>query len=284
PLWTAGFWSKNITLPGWVKEEPIEFVPPATLTIASTFVSTLSDILIQSYQARNSTKREFRITLHRILDIRGQTFFQQVAYYAGNAGERLKGSPGRVFPIETGLVGLVCRQGVPITAKKESEADWDALWRALTLTEHDANAVGPKVGAIMGCPFFIRSADATHRHVCLVLFIDSEQAVFFDESILDTIFAASAGFVSNLDERVRCEDVRFATRSFLGLEPKLNKRDSALFRKYKDTLQVLDGGEFGKFVDKLTFQRVRSFDAELQLPKLGREQKTQPPAISKITQ
>lgn len=275
-LWPAGWWSKHINLPGWLPQEPIEFVPPATLTMASTFVSTLSDILIQLYKERAPEEREFRITLHRILEIQGKKFFQQVAYYAGNAGPRLTGSPGRVFPLETGLVGLVCRQGAPIRATKKTEADWQRLWSALMLTEHDAKPVDPKVSAIMGCPFFIPSDNPENPNVCLVLFIDSEQPDFFTQSILDTIFAASAGFVSNLDERVRCGDVRFATRSFRGFEPKLQKRDSALFRKYKDTLEVLDGGEFGKFVHKLTFQRVRSFDAELQLPKLGREPRNIP--------
>lgn len=270
PLWPAGWWSKNIKLPGWVTAEPIEFVPPATLTIASTFVSTLSDILIQLDQAINSTEHEFRITLHRVLDIRGQIFFQQVAYYAGNAGKRLNGSPGRVFPIETGLVGLVCRRGTPIAAEKQTEAGWEGLWRALTLTEHDAKPVDPKVSAIMGCPFFIPSDDAADRHVGLVLFIDSEHTNFFTDSILDIIFAASAGFVSNLDKRVRSEDVRFATRSFRGYRPGDHARDAELFRDYGNILRILNDEKFEKLVDKLTFQRVRSFDAELQLPKLGR--------------
>jgi hypothetical protein len=270
PLWPAGWWSKNINLPGWVTREPIEFVPPATLMIASTFVSTVSDILIQLHQGTDSREREFRITLHRILDIRGEIFFQQVAYYAGNAGTRLNGSPGRVFPIETGLVGLVCRRGAPIAATKKTKGDWERLWNALALTEHDAKPVDPKVSAIMGCPFFVPSENATQRHVGLVLFIDSERANFFTDSILETIFAASAGFVHNLDERVKSEDVRFATRSFRGYQPNLRRRDAKLFRDYEHTLRILDGGEFQKFVDKLTFQRVRSFDAELRLPKLGR--------------
>jgi hypothetical protein len=271
PLWPAGWWYDNIHLKDWDKAR-IEFVSPATLTIASTFVSTLSDILIQLDRERprktsptNST--EFRITLHRVVDIRGEKFFQQVAYYAGT---RTSGSPGRVFELETGLVGLVCRRGAPIRARKKNKKDWARLWKALALKEHGAQPVNTKVQAILACPFFVPSEDGNERHVSLVLFIDSEHVDFFTRKILETVFSASAGFVHNLDARVETGDVRFATRSFRGYKPKLRAGDRQNFDEFKHILQVVDEAEFQQFVDKLTFDKVRSFDAELQLPRLGR--------------
>ncbi|HKB68093.1 MAG TPA: FAD-dependent oxidoreductase [Pyrinomonadaceae bacterium] len=275
PLWPAGWWSLNNRLSDRINE-PIEFVPPATLTIASTFVSTLSDILIQLRQVANGVPskaldlsgRDFRMTLHRLLDIQGKAFFQQVAYYAGT---RTEGSPGRVFEVETGLVGLVCRSGAPIRARRKNKKDWARLWKALALKEHGAQPVNTKVQAILACPFFVPSEVGNERHVSLVLFIDSEQVDFFTPKILETVFSASAGFVHTLDERVETGDVRFATRSFRGYKPKLRAGDRQIFDEFKHILQVVDEAEFQQFVDKLTFDKVRSFDAELQLPRLGRQ-------------
>jgi hypothetical protein len=51
PLWRAGWWREKQVVP-YQRQEPVEFVPPATLAIATTFVSTLSDILILSFESR----------------------------------------------------------------------------------------------------------------------------------------------------------------------------------------------------------------------------------------
>src|SRR5262249_13774458 len=121
-------------------------------------------------------------------------------------------------------------------------------------------------------PFFAPSASPDH--VCLVLFMDSEQEDFFSKEILETVFAASAGFVRNLDERAKSGDIRFATRSFGGYKAELRPEDQQLLQQYRHTLEVHGDGEFEQVVKKLTFQRVRSFDAELQLPRLGRQPQT----------
>jgi hypothetical protein len=272
PLWPAGWWYDNIHLKDWDRAR-IEFVSPATLTIASTFVSTVSDILIQLGRERPgrsspTSGTEFRITLHRVVDIRGEKFFQQVAYYAGT---RTSGSPGRVFELETGLVGLVCRKGAPIVARKTDKKVFQRLWEALALTKHGAKKVDNRVQAILACPFFALSDDGRDRYVCMVLFIDSERVNFFSQEILKTVYAASAGFVHSLDGRAKSGDVRFATRSYRGYKPKLRAGDRQVLKEYNQILQVLDQGEFQQFVDELTFDKVKSFDAELQLPKLGRK-------------
>jgi hypothetical protein len=90
-IFPAGWWGRytapeDAANPGR-PPAPIEFVPPALMTHATTFVSTLGNILehlIDKKSAAGSGKREFRVTLHRLVRFDGREVFQQITPYLGS--------------------------------------------------------------------------------------------------------------------------------------------------------------------------------------------------------
>jgi hypothetical protein len=268
-LWPAGWWRTNQVVPGKL-QEPVEFVPPATIAIATTFVSTLSDVLRlrlrqEAKQSRDAGSRsegpEFRITLHRVIEIRGVRLFQQIAYYAGT---RQKGSPGRVFQADVGIVGLTCRTGIPILIR--SGPRWDELWQGLNATtDYGINTIADNVHSMLTCPFFAPLEDAENpdrdRRVSLVLFMDSELHDFFSDDVQRTVFSASAGFVKNLNMLAANGTVRCASRSFLGYKVEHRAEDAHLIRDFEEVKSTNE--VFEQFAPSLTFKTVQSFDLHM---------------------
>ena len=264
PLWRAGWWRQKQVMPEQ-RQEPVEFVPPATLAIATTFVSTLSDILMMKQQGRRRKVRptkqeqlEFRITLHRLLEIRGVRFIQQIAQYAGT---RRTGPPGRVIEVHAGIVGLACRTGLPIVIRYGPK--WNDLWQRLNATpEHGISTIADRVHSMFTCPFFAPGKNQDDpeapKLVSLVLFMDSELEDFFSEDVLRIVFSASAGFVKNLDMLVENRTVFVASRSFIGYPVEDRAEDAALIEEFDEVEASKD--IFNDFSDKLSFKRVRSFD------------------------
>jgi hypothetical protein len=256
-LWPAGWWTehaKNV-LSG-VRQE---FVPPATRAIATTFVSTLSDII---GQYKKSKSARFRITLHRLTKINEEEFFQQISQYAGT---KTSGAVGRVFDVQIGLVGLVCRMGQPIIVKREE--DFDELWQYLELNSDSSAArpVDPNVKSLLACPFFAPiESGVKPKHISLVLFMDSEQKEFFTLQVLNTVYAACKGFVQNLEAMKSKEDVIFASSDYSGYAYTRNRRpdEASAVKKYKSV--KTENEVFGNFIEDLTFRTVSYFDAYLR--------------------
>lgn len=261
-LWPAGWWGENSkdVLSG-VREE---FVSPTTQTIATTFVSTLSDI-IGLY--KSSKRAKFRITLHRLINVNGEDLFQQVSPYAGT---RTSGKVGRVFDVNGGLVGLVCRMAQPVVVVRED--DFDQVWKYLHFESLEARAIDPSVQSLLACPFFAQLGDAKlkggakPKYISMVLFMDSEQKDFFTRQVLKVVYGACRGFVQNLEKALRSEDsvVTFASSDYPGYPHTKNKRtgESTTVKKFKSV--KTDNEEFKNFIEDLTFKTVSYFDAYLK--------------------
>jgi hypothetical protein len=261
--WKAGWWSAHLVSgnnagqtgagadEGAPEPDRIEFVPPMTRALSTTFVSTLNDVL----RSMQGEKLEFRITLHRLVQLRGEELFQQIARYAGS---RRRGEPGRVFDARVGLVGLVCRLGKPVVLKKES--DWVAIWQHLNLAKSGAKPIAPPVNSMLAVPFFASTTGGTgNRHVPLVLFMDSESSNFFTDDKLTIVFAACRGFVSNLDDMVKNKDVQLATTGYPGMQVQDSPHDQEFLRSHRDNVDA-EHPAFHDFEQSLTFQKVTSFD------------------------
>jgi hypothetical protein len=252
-LWPAGWWAekaKNV-LSG-VKQE---FVPPATRAIATTFVSTLSDI-IGPYKSSKSAR--FRITLHRLTSINEEEFFQQISHYAGT---KTSGAVGRVFSVNEGLVGLVCRMGQPIIVQREE--DFDRLWEYLHLD--NPRPIDGNVKSLLACPFFAPvTSGSKPKHISLVLFMDSEQKEFFTQEVLGTVYAACKGFVQNLEAMKSKDDLLFASSDYSGYAYTKNRRpdEAGTIKKYKSVRT--ENEVFKNFIEDLTFETVSYFDAYLR--------------------
>lgn len=253
-LWPAGWWGEQAK--DVLSGEREEFVPPATQAIATTFVSTLSDI-IGLYKSSEAAR--FRITLHRLINVNGEDFFQQISRYAGT---KTTGRVGRVFDVSGGLVGLACRLGRPVQViRDEHFAD---IWAALHFDNLAARKIDDRVQALFACPFLAPERSGTRpKYVSLVLFMDSEQPDFFTPEVMKTVYAACRGFVQNLETMNSNGDVFFASSDYLGYDYANKKPEAEKVVKQFASVKT-DNEEFKNFVEDLTFKTVTFFDAYLK--------------------
>jgi len=256
-LWPPGWWGEHAK--NALSGERVEFVPPATQAIATTFVSTLSDVIELH---KSSTGIRFRITLHRLISVNDEDFFQQISEYAGTKdGAKSSRKSKRVFKV-SGLVGLVCRLGRPIIVVRDDEEEFQKIWGVLNFINLAARPIDSRVQSLFGCPFLATgSGGAKSKYVSLVLFMDSEQKDFFTPEVMRTIYAACRGFVENLENMNTNGDVFFAPSDYRGYFVKRSEATSIL-RQFKSV--KTDHVEFKNFVEELTFSSVTFFDAYLR--------------------
>ena len=227
PRWKPGYWSVSTGNALTRGQGPKEFLPPPTQALASTFASTLSNILM--HEAAGS---EFRLTVHRLIKLSDEhVYYQQISPYWGT---RREGEAGRIFDVDVGIAGMVCRTGEPIVLKK-SDRDkkiWRDLWRALQAgpashvrTPHE------HISSILAFPIFATTPEE-EEFVSLLVYADSEEPKFFDPDSsaaqrsqrkwsrrLTRLFHAAAGFVDSCDHLYQKKVIRFATSSFRGVLP-----------------------------------------------------------------
>src|SRR6266446_537947 len=106
---------------------------------------------------------------------------------------------GRFFSVQCGIVGLACRTGSLVVARKTDSEQFDKIWDLTNLVQSGAKPVKRYVDSIFACPFFAPESESGLQHVSLVLFVDSAEANFFDNEVLGTIYAACRGFVELLE-------------------------------------------------------------------------------------
>jgi len=201
-LWPPGWWGKNSKMLGG---EGTEFVPPATQLVATTFMATLSDVLRASFK-----KNDFRMTLHRLLEIREGNFYQQICRYSGT---KLKGEVGRVYPVSKGLVGLACRLGKPVVIQGSNRTRSREAVSALGAEELDSTPLE----TMFAVPFLNSYSRATY--VPLVLFIDTEKPKLLDSPKSEfamTVYEACRGFVENIETMKKNNELFFSNTRFRG--------------------------------------------------------------------
>jgi hypothetical protein len=251
-LWPAGWWDQTATALG---NERREFVPPPTIAITTTFVSTLSDIIKLLH--RSTLNLQFRATLHRLINVQGEDYFQQVSRYSGT---RTEGAVGRVFEVTGGLGGLACRVGRPVIIRRDK--DWTAVWEHLHLGKLAANSIHESVLSLLACPFFAPTgASGKPTHVALLLFMDSAQNDFFNEQVLENVYAACRGFVQNLETMREKAEVVFLSSDYIGYKYTEPQSDLDFIEKYESV--KADHKVFERFIQDLTFKTVKSLDIDL---------------------
>jgi hypothetical protein len=262
PQWKPGYWSLSTGDALSHGQGPREFLPPPSQALVSTFASTLSNILMR--EAADPESSEFRLTVHRLIRLRDKDYFQQVSAYWGT---RLYGEPGRIFDVDVGIVGLVCRSGEPIVLKKTENETWEALWSDLHAGPGShVRTPHANISSILAFPIFVRHPSG-EDFVSLVVYADSQKSEFFDpdspadppnassqdaggvsgkaagepdqqenqrawSTRLTRLFHASEGFVANCDHLNRKKVIRFATSSFQGIPPELTSPQRALINKF----------------------------------------------------
>jgi hypothetical protein len=218
-----------------------------------------------------TTPKHFRITLHRLLKVRGEELFQQIAHYGVSPpgdtyGGKPLGKPARVFNLAYGLVGLVCRLGKPVVFNKmEGSGDrWAELWKQLGVYGNNEGVPQGFVRSMLACPLFAApdpARKASGDQVLAVLFMDSAIPDFFQADVLDIVFNACYGFVHNLDT-LSDNIVRFASRDHQRyIVPSAPPATDALILKDFNTIIRTSDTLTPKFDrERATFKHINSFD------------------------
>jgi hypothetical protein len=245
---------------------PIEYVPPLLRTHATTFVSTLASILrglIDSRQKtkRGATRRKFRVTLHRLTQFDSRDFFQQVTPYKGRIAS--EAGVGRFFPVEGGIVGLACRTGSLVVAKRTNVARFNKIWELTELNQSGAKRIKPYVDSLLCCPFFAPDSGDGEQRIILALFVDSADPRFFDEATLHTISFACRGFVDLLESLHRERMLQALPAAHAGFKVPPPRDLAALKRRLKKLgVRFVDASDKG-WKDGLTFRTIRSLDLQV---------------------
>jgi hypothetical protein len=189
PIFQAGWWGRY-THPDDAENDqgdptPVEFVPPALMSHATTFVTTL---------------------------------------YAGRV--KKKSGLGRYFSVETGIVGLACKTGSLVVAKRQTREKFDRIWELTNLQGGGAKRVRSYVNSLFACPFFASGSRDSHERVTLVLFADSADAKLFDKEVRDIIAAACCGFVDLLEDLQASGALRPAVSFYTGFRVEKGRKRS----------------------------------------------------------
>jgi hypothetical protein len=249
-LWPPGWWNNDLG---------VEHVSQPTVALATTFVSTLRDMVGLAGEAspdNDHSGADFRITMHRLCRIQGEFYYQQIARYAGT--ERDQGRVGRVFGVNKGLGGLCCRVGRPVRLTKGK--GFEELQRELKLHHTPARPIGKGTASFLTVPFFTSSdQNGARTKVILLLYVSSTRPNFFSDTILKTICTACRGFVSNVEEMLKQGEIHMSSADFDGYESQNSATDNQLFEMHREILTT-DVNIFDQYVTDLTFESVQFFE------------------------
>jgi hypothetical protein len=269
-LFPAGWWASNRRPAPGVANAPIvrpaEFAPPTTVTIATTFISTLSDVLVALLKARDQKQDRrdspplIRMTLHRVARIGEEEVFQQISPYRGLLLERQKGGTGRVFPVAGGMVGLAMRIGRPILFRRTGPLD--AMKSATDFEKLLAQPIEDHVDSMLACPFFAASGDsADDALVNFVLFADTSDLSFFEDANLRLVYAACKGFVDNIEASLQEGALRQISSSYAGRKA-TDSLTSEQIEHFREVGITFDDQVFATHRSDLTFQSLRSTELD----------------------
>jgi hypothetical protein len=125
--------------------------------LASAFVASVAGLLGPS-----CSDDEYRVTLHRVIQVGDEILLQQACPYRGRMGSERNGDKARTFGVETGTIGLAFRERLVVRTAKR---DWSAtrLTRALQKEmgrlqlNRDSSRMSDHVTSVLAIPFVARS-------------------------------------------------------------------------------------------------------------------------------
>jgi hypothetical protein len=196
-LWEPG-WPLSIGIEG----QRVEFVPPLSKAIATTFIEILGETLKHHHKDGNFT---FRLTLERFIEINNALYFQQVCRYGGNTPGKGKADIGRIFDAEYGLVGFSAQIGKPVLLKREE--DFNEIVKLLFVDRVPARVAKGELSSILCVPI-LSNAKNGKLLINSILYVDSSEKDFFATEVITTILNACRGFVHNIDNMVTNNEIK----------------------------------------------------------------------------
>ncbi|MEO7214699.1 FAD-binding protein [Mucilaginibacter sp.] len=188
-----------------------------TKSLCSVFVDILGSSLADHYDE----KKDLRVTVHRVLSIDGDLYYQRLTPYAPLLpGHKKKDHKvGTIYEIDRGNVGYTITTGKPLLVKNIDQEEFDSLMSQFNVDRRYDTKYSPKTiltipimakyeGAKSG---FIRPYNSTNA----VIYMDSSDLNFFDGSVVQNmIMRLCDTFVNTLNVSLKSEDLVMADVDF----------------------------------------------------------------------
>jgi hypothetical protein len=188
--WEGGYWDQiDVKFKKTVIDEEKarwrkEYLPDATELMAGAFCSSIAALI-----SGVSTEKLFRVTLHRIIEAGGTPLLQQACEYFGTRTKL--GDKGRTFGLDQGIIGLAYNRRLVCRTRPQPHPgtviDLRGDVAKLKVGRH-AQKMAPEVRALLAVPIIAQDK------VCMVLFVDSEAAGIFQDSLLAQILSVARHF------------------------------------------------------------------------------------------
>ncbi len=180
---------------GWRKE----YLPGPTALAAAALVGSVASVL---KHLRPNAKND-RITLHRVVELNGDTILQQTGDYFGRTESPKRSSMGRAFPSDMATIGLAFATHKPIrSAKGITPEDLQEAMKHLNLRKA-ARGMAPSVGFVLAIPILQPvTAVIGPSRVIGVVFIDSQSSDYWlEDSEVEQLCRIIEGGVQALEPR-----------------------------------------------------------------------------------
>jgi hypothetical protein len=164
--------------------------------------------------------------------------------------------------MEGGIVGLTCKTGSLVFAKRKSAAQFRKVWKLTALELTGAKDIKPYVDSLLCCPFFAPPSPGGPQRILLALFVDSANPDFFDDEVLQVIASACRGFVDLLESLHEGDMLRVLAGSGDGFPvPPKAQHANLVAELEKLGVEFVDATDEG-WKKGLTFRTLRSVDLQ----------------------
>jgi len=167
-----------------------EYVPAASTLLVNAFLTGLTGLLDK--QCDNAS---FRVCMHRAMQDGKQYYFQQVSDYFGTIESAPNGA-GRIFAQSTGLVGVAMTTKLVWLTNYYDDEEIFTKDLAQSISESGSNKA---VNSVPKSYFAVPCVSKKSNSAVLILYGESNNFNFYDESLTSKIAAMLASFCTYLD-------------------------------------------------------------------------------------
>lgn len=261
--WGPGWWSEFLSEKDKRFQPRREFLTKETQSIAESFISVLSKVIEHFHEEIGDVNKNFRVTLHRLIDLNGTQYFQQMTPYYGTKIQSPNGGVRRVFDVSGGTVGLCFRSGRPLLLKKTSNKRFEETLKMFDLHDIKANYLSKDTATLFTLPILAKHNDGLATN--LVLYIDSADLDFFDnEDIIKLIIKSTEGFLGSISGMLKKEQIVMSELDFSPVQIAYDQRQFKKFSKEKCFTDLAEANYLPPEKSTLIFDRFHSFNIILQ--------------------
>ncbi len=180
---------------GWRKE----YLPGPTALAAATLAGTVASFLALLQPAAGND----RVTLHRVVELNGETILQQTGDYFGRTAAPKRSAMGRAFPSDMATIGLAYGAQKPVRSTQGiTPEDLKAATNQLNL-RRAARGMADEVGFVLAIPVLQpEHAMIGPSRVIAVIYVDSKSSGYWlDDAQVDQLCRVIEGGVRAIERK-----------------------------------------------------------------------------------